>query len=123
MKKLLSLALLMATTSMLADTDLTVQTVKEDGSVISGSMKFTENGMQHELDDLIFEVATAPDEEVGYAKIALKIYRKNALGEVTLLCAGEGKVALNKEEMVQIVERADNDDVVQTMTLTLVVTE
>lgn len=123
MKKFLSLALLMATASMFAQTDLTVQMVKEDGSVIDGSLKFSENGMQQELDDLIFEVATSPDEEIGYAKLELKIYRKNMQGDVVLLCAGEGKVALNKEEMVQITERTEDDEIVRTMTLTIVVTE
>lgn len=142
MKKLLSLALLLATAGVIANTDtsagstqstvddkghldiaLTVQVVKNDGSVVSESVKFTRSGMRHEIDDMVFEVVTARDEE-GYATLDLKIYRgKDEQGEPLLLCQGNGKLALNKEEMVQITERNNDDEVVQTMTLTFLVTE
>lgn len=144
-KKLLSCALVMATTGVLAadtaDTQvsadvsvatsvsemqspimLTVQVVKNDGTIVSESVKFTRAGMQHDIDGMVFEVVTTPDEQ-GYAALDLKIYRKDEQGEMTVMCQGNGKIALNKEEVVQITERTNDDEVVQTITLTFLVAE
>jgi hypothetical protein len=143
MKKLLSLSLLLATATVLADgvdnavnnvdvsvnnnagfnVDLTVQVVKNDGSVVSNAVKFTKSNMQHEIDGMTFEVTTQADAEAGHVVLDLKIYRRNEQGEMVLLCNGNGKVALNKEETVQITERSNDDEVVQTMTLTFLIAE
>ncbi|MFI5333476.1 MAG: hypothetical protein ACHQVS_05245 [Candidatus Babeliales bacterium] len=145
MKKLLSLALLLATAGVVANSDtsagstqsvdntvnsahfdvsLTVQVVKNDGSVVSDSVKFTKSSMRHEIDGMIFEIATFPDNEAGFAMLDLKIYRGlDEQGKPATFCQGSGKVALNKEEVVIITERNNDDEVVQTMTLTFLVTE
>ena len=124
MKKLLSLALLMATAALCAQSDLTVQIIKNDGSIVSETVKFTENGMQHEVDGLVFEVVTVADQEPGFALLELKIYRgRDEQGELVLYCQGAGKVELNKEQVVNIAEKTNDDEVIQTITLTFLVTE
>ena len=122
MKKLLTLSLFLVSVSALADTSLTVNTVKADGSMISSTVKFTATDLQQEVDGMLFEVTTQPDEDANFAMLDLKISRKNSGGEMVVMCSGNGKVALNKEEVVEMIEK-NGDDVMQTITLTFVVSE
>lgn len=118
MKKLLTLSLLLATAGALADTDLTVNVVKVDGSVVTEAVKFSADNAQYEIDGMLFEVSTQPSDEAGFATLDLKISRKNEEGEWVALCNGNGKIELNKEQVLEIVEKAQDESIVQTMTLT-----
>lgn len=126
MKKLLTLSLLLATASALADIDLTVNVVKIDGSVVTETVKFNSDNAQYEIDDMLFEVSTRSldnneiesDEDASRAMLNLKISRKNEQGEWFALCNAKGKIELNKEQVLEIVERTEDESVVQTMTLT-----